>query len=115
MESFRDFEAGPDPFGRTWHVLLKWMQTGISLRGADTVDVKFILTTDGERMERTVAMRHPELLALSEKTGRPLSDGWCTRLAAQHLRYMVESGEDIDKDLVTVSPTELAHYSGRKS
>jgi hypothetical protein len=37
----RLFEAGPDPFGRTWKVQFRWLQTGISIRHADTVDVKF--------------------------------------------------------------------------
>jgi hypothetical protein len=36
MLNFRQFEAGPDPFGRKFQVLFKWMQTAISLRHALT-------------------------------------------------------------------------------
>ena len=37
-----------------------WLETGISIRHADTVDVKFIIWTDGEeRQERVLALRHP--------------------------------------------------------
>ena len=43
MLNFRQFEAGPDPFGRKFQVFFKWLQTAISIRHADTVDVKFIL------------------------------------------------------------------------
>ena len=43
MQSFREFEAGPDPFGRKFQAQFKWLQTAISIRHSDTVDVKFIL------------------------------------------------------------------------
>jgi hypothetical protein len=29
MQNFREFEAGPDPFGRTWRVKFKWLLTAI--------------------------------------------------------------------------------------
>ena len=51
------------------------VQTGISIRHADTVDVKFIVWTEGPETEREpkqekiVALPHPALLALCEKTG----------------------------------------------
>jgi hypothetical protein len=41
MQNFREFEAGPDPFGRMWSVQFKWLQTAISLRHSDSIDVKF--------------------------------------------------------------------------
>ena len=63
MDTFRQFEAGPDPFGRKYQVLFKWLQTAISIRHADTVDVKFVLTSeDGARTEKVIALPHPELL-----------------------------------------------------
>jgi len=109
MLNFRQFEAGPDPFGRKFQVLFKWMQTAISLRHADTVDVKFILVDEaGGRTEKTIALPHADLLRVSRETGRPMDDPWCSRLAALHLLRLVETGEDMEKDLVTVSPAELA-------
>ncbi len=108
MESFREFETGPDPFGRTWKVYFKWLQTAISLRHSDTVDVKFVLRDNGERVEKTIAMPHPDLLSLSREMGAGLTDPWCARLAAMHLKHMVESGEDVEKDLVTVPYGQLA-------
>ena len=86
MENFRQFEAGPDPFGRTWKVEFKWMQTAISLRHSDTVDVKFVLRDEETRSEKTIALPHADLLRLSKKTGRPMTDAWCSRLAALHLQ-----------------------------
>ena len=74
VDQSRLFTAGPDPFGRTWNVKFRWLQTGISIRHADTVDVKFGIGTAGEPFEeRVIALSHPVLLALSEKYGHPLT------------------------------------------
>lgn len=114
----RRFQAGPDPFGRTWEVEFRWLQTGISIRHADTVDVKFIVWTAGSsgdaepKQEKVIALPHLALLALSAKTGHPLTDPWCLKLAAQHLRSMITSGEDLEKTLVTVAPAELERAAG---
>lgn len=108
-ENFRCFKAGPDPFGRTWEAEFRWLQTGISIRHADTVDVKFVVwTADEPKQEKVLALPHAMLLALSEKSGHPLTDGWCLMLAGRHLRYMIESGEDLEKTLVTLSENDLA-------
>lgn len=116
MQNFRQFEAGPDPFGRKFQVLFKWLQTAISTRHADTVDVKFVLVDEnGGRSEKTVALPHSALLAVSHEVGRTLDDPWCSRLAELHLLRMVETGEDMEKDLVTLTQAELKHYAGQLS
>ena len=107
----RLFEAGPDPFGRTWKVQFRWLQTAISIRHADAVDVKFLVTpTDGPTEEKVIALPSPLLLQLTESRGRKLSDPYCMRIAAAHLKRMIETSEDMDKTLVTVSASELAGY-----
>jgi hypothetical protein len=113
MQNFREFDAGPDPFGRTWHVLFKWLQTAIALRHSDSVDVKFLLRSDDTRIEKTIALSHPDLLELSEKTGQPLTDPWCSRLAALHLKHIIETGEDMEKSLVTPTLEQLARWSAK--
>src|SRR5271166_6626723 len=111
-DNFREFQVGPDPFGRTWQVHFSWLQTGISIRHADTVDVKFGISTGGEAFdERVIALPHPALLQVSQKVGHPLTDAWCLKLAALHLRHMLESGEDFEKTLVTVPPPEIEGYA----
>ena len=110
MENFRQFEAGPDPFGRTWKVEFKWLQTAISLRHSDTVDVKFVLYDGETRAQKTIALPHLDLLQLSKKTGKTMTDAWCSRLAALHLKRIIETGEDMEKELVTLSAGELAEY-----
>lgn len=107
----RLFEAGPDPFGRMWKVQFRWLQTGISIRHADTVDVKFFVTPDGGAPEeKVIALPHEDLLELFTRRGRKLSDPACLRIAAAHVKHMIETFEDMDKTLVTVSPEEMAAY-----
>ena len=80
---------------------------------SDLVDVKFIVWTEGEeKQERVVALPHSELLALSAKTGHPLTDPWCMKLASHHIQYMITSGEDMEKTLVTVTPADLERAAG---
>jgi hypothetical protein len=107
----RLFDAGPDPFGRMWRVQFRWLQTGISIRHADTVDVKFFVTPEGgETEEKIIALPHPILLDITKETGRKLTDPLCLRLAAAHLKQMIETSDDMDKTLVTVSRRELMEH-----
>ena len=104
----RLFDAGPDPFGRMWRVQFRWLQTGISIRHADTVDVKFFVTPEGgEPEEKIIALPHAVLLEITREKGQKLSDPLCLRLAAAHLKHMIETSEDMDKVLVTVSRGDL--------
>ena len=112
-DNLRRFQAGPDPFGRTWEVEFRWLQTGISIRHADTVDVKFNVWTEGEpKQEKVLALPHPALLTLSKETGHPLTDAWCLKLAGAHLSAMIGSGEDWEKTLITLSLDDLRRVAG---
>ena len=112
LQNFRDFTVGPDPFGHTWQAYFRWLQNGISIRHADTVDVKFGISTEGvPSEERVIALPHPALLALSEKLRHPITDTWCMKLAALHLKHMLETGEDMEKTLVTTQPSEIEQYA----
>jgi hypothetical protein len=111
IDQSRLFEAGPDPFGRTWKVQFRWLQTAISIRHADTVDVKFFISSEGlPPEERVIALPRNELLKLAVNSGRKLTDPLCMRIGAAHMRHMIETSEDMDKTLVTVLPAELAGY-----
>jgi hypothetical protein len=112
MLNFREFEAGPDPFGRKFQVLFKWMQTAISLRHADTVDVKFLLVDEnGARTQKTIALPHADLLRVSRESKRTMDDAWCSRIAAMHLQHLVKTGEDMEKDIVTLALSDVKGYA----
>jgi hypothetical protein len=110
MDNFREFEAGPDPFGRSYHVMFKWLQTAISIRHADTVDVQFLVNDGNSSVKRTVAMQDLDLKVHCKKTARLMDDAWCARLAALHLKNMIATAEDFDKALVTLSAAQIAEY-----
>ena len=44
-------------------------------------------------------------------TGRPVDDPWCARLAMAHLLYIISTGDDMEKDLVTVAFADLKRYA----
>src|SRR5438552_17491356 len=112
MLNFREFEAGPDPFGGKYQVFLKWLQTAISLRHSDTVDVKFVLVDDnGGRTEKTIALPHGALLRVSREINRTMDDPWGSRLEAMHLLHLVATGEELEKDLVTFTDADLKRYA----
>lgn len=114
MFNFRQFEAGPDPFGRKFQILFKWLQTATSIRHADTVDVKFILVDEnGRPTPKTIALPHAELVRVSRETGRELDDPWCARIAALHLEHLISTGEDMEKDLVTILPADLKRHADK--
>lgn len=104
--SVRQFEA-TDPFGRTWSVEFLWQQNAISIRHADTIDCKFTLRDGAVKEERVVALPHPLLNALAARLGRKLNDAWVMKLAAAHLRTLIETGEDLEKALVTATAADL--------
>jgi hypothetical protein len=104
--NLRNFEC-VDPFGRTWQVKFLWHQVGIAIRHADTIDCKFHMVTDDEVTDKVIAIQHLDLVSLSKEHGRPIADPWVIRLATNHLRSMIESGEDMDKTLVTLSMDDL--------
>ena len=106
MENYRNFTV-TDAFGADWAVEFKWQQNAISIRHADAVDVKFIVTVCGVEQEKVIALPHPHLLKLSAEQLRVLSDPWCCKIAATHLKQMIESSEDIERTLITVSYGEM--------
>ena len=111
IENFRRFTAGPDPFGRSYDVRFLWAQNGISIRHADTVDVKWELKSDTDATQKVVALPHPDLLNIAARHSRPITDPWCMKLAALHLEQMILTGEDMEKTIVTVSNPEMERYA----
>ncbi len=111
IENPRSFEAGRDPQGNVWKGELVWLQTATSIRHADSVDVKFKLSSGGRVLEKVVALPHPALLTLAAEHNRVLTDPWCMRLAAAHIVQAVKTGEDMEKGLITVTPEQLRRYA----
>jgi hypothetical protein len=110
-ENYRAFEVGPDPFGAIWSVEFRWSQNAISIRHSDTVDVKFEIASGDIHEEKIIALPHKDLLLASHETDHPVTDPWVSRIAAMHLRRMIEFGEDIEKTLVTLDYNTIRGYA----
>ncbi len=109
-QDLRHFEVA-DPFGRTWNVAFRWQQNAITIRHADAIDCKYYISCGEEKRELVVALRHPDLLAVAARRGRPLTDPWVIRLANCHVRHMISTWEDMEKVLVTVPLAEVERHS----
>lgn len=109
-EQLRSFQAS-DPFGRSWDVEFRWLQNAISIRHADAVDLKYYIAGGDEKRELVVALPHPALLKICDERGRPLTDAWCLRLGAMHVRHMISTWADMDKTIITPDAEELAAYN----
>jgi hypothetical protein len=113
MENFRDFAAGNDPFGQTWHAHFKYLQTGISIRHSNSVDVCYVLESGDQRMMKTVVIPLADISAYAERTKRIVSDPWCGRIAMCKLRYAIETGEDLEKDYLPVTAREIEEFDSK--
>jgi hypothetical protein len=113
MQNFRDLKLGPDPFGRTWHAQFKYLQTGISIRHSDSVDVCYILDNGDERVQKIVVIQNADIRAYGARTRRPVSDAWCSRIAMCKLRYVIETAEDLEKEYLPVTAQEIEEYDSK--
>jgi hypothetical protein len=113
MENFRDFEAGTDPFGRTWHAQFKYLQTAISIRHSDSVDVRYVLDNGEEQVQKTVVIPNADIRTYAARTKRPVSDAWCSRIAMCKLRYAIETAEDLEKDYLLVTAREIEEFDSK--
>lgn len=114
IDNPRLFTAGPDPFGRKWNVVFRWQQNGISIRHSDSIDVKFELTADdGTTMDKVIAIMHTHALAFCKKHGRQLTDAWCMFVAANHIVHIIETWEDSEKTLVTMSMEQIEEQAAK--
>ena len=66
---------------------------------------------DTDRDASPLALPCPAVTNAAAETGRAVDDAWCARLAQLHLLRLVETGEDMEKDLVAVSPADLARHA----
>ncbi len=111
VENFRNFETGPDPFGRSWKLTFRWQQNAISIRHADAIDVKYELECEGESQEKVVALPLPLLMKVSADLKRAITDPWVMKLGGLHLIEMISTWQDMDKQLVTAKQDEIAAYA----
>lgn len=107
---YRIFEVASQETGERYQVEFRWLQTAISLRHSDTVDVKFLVNGEG----KVVALPHGALEQAAQQAGARLTDELCLRIAAEHLREALSTGADAEKELITLTPSRVAELADRQ-
>jgi len=99
----KNFEVESEITGERFAVEFRWLQTAISLRHSDTVDVKFLVNGEG----KVIALPHAALEQACRDAAIPLTDPLCRRAAARHLETVLRTGEDAEKELILVPPERV--------
>ncbi len=97
---YRDFQARSSLTQQDYHCQFVYLQTAISLRHSDTVDVKF--RVDGTGV--VVALPHTAWVEYQHRTGQPLTDARASEVAASLLQEALERGDDLE--LLDLHPTK---------
>ena len=103
----KNFEVTSEITGERFTVEFRWLQTAISLRHSDTVDVKFLVNGQGQ----VIGLPHAALEEACRQAGVPLTDPLCRRLAARHLEFVLRAGEDSEKELITLTRERVAELA----
>jgi hypothetical protein len=90
--NYRDFHTQSALTAQDYHCLFVYLQTAISLRHSDTVDVKFRVNGTGV----VVALPHTAWGEYEKKARKPLTDARATEVAAGLLKEALERGDDIE-------------------
>ncbi len=96
---YRNFQVRSRLNQQPYSCHLVYLQTAISLRHSDTVDVKFRVNGKGV----VVALPHPAWPEFQKQTGAPLTDDLAARVAAALLSEALERGDDVE--LLDLNPT----------
>ncbi len=96
--NYRHFEVRSRLNNQVYRCHFVYLQTAISLRHSDTVDVKFLVDGTGV----VVALPHMAWVEYQNKTGRPLTDDLAAQVAAALLTEALERGDDME--LLDLSP-----------
>jgi hypothetical protein len=74
--------------------------------------VCFILHSGDEKLLRTIVIPHAEIRAYAKRSSLKVTDSWCSRIAYCKLKNAIETGEDIDKEYLAVTPREIEEFAG---
>jgi len=97
----RSFTCVSQLDGTVFRCHFLFIQTAISLRHSDTVDVRFMV--NGRRI--TVALPHVAFVEYAKRTGGVLTDEGAIDVARACLQERLEKGEDVEE--ITVPSDEV--------
>jgi hypothetical protein len=90
--NYRDFKTQSALTGQEYQCRFVYLQTAISLRHSDTVDVKFRVNGEGV----VVALPHTAWVEYAHRASQPLTDERAARVAAGILKESLERGDAVE-------------------
>ena len=90
--NYREFQVQSALTKQRYQCHFVYLQTAISLRQADTVDVKFRVNGEGV----VVALPHTAWVEYQQRTGGSLTDEQAARVAAGILKEALERGDGVE-------------------
>lgn len=103
---YADFRATERWTGKQVHCVYQALQTAISTRHADAVDVKFAV--DGRPV--WVSMPHPAWVQYQARTGRVLTDPLAIQAAGHYLKQAIEDGSESGREMYALSAEETLRH-----
>ena len=70
----------------------------------------FLLSNGEESTHKIVVIQHLDIRNYAQRTGRVISDTWCSRIGMLHIKHAVETAEDLEKEYLAVTPREIEEY-----
>ena len=103
---YSDFHATERWSGKQVHCVYQALQTAISTRHADAVDVKFAI--DGRTV--WIALPHPAWVEYQLRTGRVLTDPMAIQAAGHYLKQAIENGSEGGREMYALSLEETLQH-----
>lgn len=103
---YADFHVTERWSGKQLHCVYQALQTAISTRHADAVDVKF--TVDGRPV--WIALPHPAWVQYQLRTGRVLTDPLAIQAAGHYLKQAIADGSESGREMYSLSLEETLQH-----
>ena len=103
---FENFTAADRWTKKKVHCVYQCQIVAIATRHADAVDYKFLVGGRGV----WVALPHPAWVEYHKRTGKMITDSLAVEIAGHYLKWALESGEGVGRDMYSLTVEEtLAH------
>lgn len=103
---YDDFYAMDRWSKRQVHCIYQSLIVAIATRHADAVDIKFLV--DGKQV--WVALPLPAWVEYKNRTGKQVTDPLAIAIAGHYLRWALESGEGVGREIYSLSVPEMLKH-----
>jgi hypothetical protein len=103
---YKDFHALDRWTKRDVHCIYQALIVAIATRHADAVDIKFLV--DGRPV--WIALPHPAWVEYQKRTGKLITDPLAVEIAGHYLKYMLESGEGVDREMYSLTVAQTLEH-----